>query len=101
MSLNEIKQVIKVRKLVPKYLPESMMKQITWDDQWIGYDDEDTFKAKKEFADGLCFGGTMIWSIDFQETGDDDSDECVLNSLIFLFIPWRMGLIDWLQFILF
>lgn len=45
------------------------MKQITWDDQWIGYDDEETVEMKKKFASGMCFGGTMIWSVDFQ-SGD-------------------------------
>lgn len=28
--------------------------------------DEETFAAKKAWADGYCFGGTMVWSIDFQ-----------------------------------
>ncbi|KAH7236571.1 oviduct-specific glycoprotein, partial [Fusarium tricinctum] len=66
MSLQEIKNLIEEKGLKPTYLQDSMMKQITWDDQWIGYDDEETFAAKKAFADGLCFGGSMIWSIDFQ-----------------------------------
>ncbi|POS77062.1 oviduct-specific glycoprotein [Diaporthe helianthi] len=74
MSLVEIKQLIKQRGLEPKYLADSMMKQITWDDQWIGYDDEDTFAAKMAWADGLCFGGTMVWSIDFQEVGSGGPD---------------------------
>lgn len=65
MSLREIDQVIEERKLTPTLLPESMMKQITWADQWIGYDDADTIKLKKAWADGQCFGGTMAWSIDF------------------------------------
>jgi chitinase len=69
MSLVEIEQLIKKRNLKPKFLEEALMKQITWDDQWIGYDDEETFAAKRNFADGLCFGGTMIWSIDFQVAG--------------------------------
>ena len=60
MSLNEIKQLIKDRGLTPKYLKDSMMKQVTWDDQWIGYDDEETFAAKKAWADGKGFGGTMV-----------------------------------------
>ena len=67
MSLAEIKRRAKELKIEPEYLPESMMKQLTWDDQWIGYDDEETFAKKKEFADSMCFGGTMVWSIDFQE----------------------------------
>jgi chitinase len=69
MSLIEIKQLIKKRGLTPKYLPDSMMKQLTWEDQWIGYDDEETFAAKKAWADGMCFGGTMTWSIDFANAG--------------------------------
>lgn len=60
MSLNEIKQLIKDRGITPKYLQDSMMKQITWDDQWIGYDDEETFAAKKAWADARGFGGTMV-----------------------------------------
>ncbi|KAF5510528.1 Chitotriosidase-1 [Colletotrichum siamense] len=75
MSLVEIEQLIKRRNIKPKYLADSMMKQITWDDQWIGYDDEETFAAKRAFADGLCFGGTMIWSIDFQVPGSGGPDD--------------------------
>lgn len=41
-----------------------MMKQITWDDQWIGYDDEETVAMKKKWASSYCFGGTFIWSVD-------------------------------------
>ncbi|KAH7159262.1 glycoside hydrolase superfamily [Fusarium sp. MPI-SDFR-AT-0072] len=67
MSLGEIKNLIKNKGVKSTYLKDSMMKQIAWDDQWIGYDDEETFAAKKAWADGLCFGGTMVWSIDFQE----------------------------------
>lgn len=42
-----------------------MMKQITWDDQWIGYDDAETHAMKKSWANEQCFGGVMYWSIDF------------------------------------
>ncbi|KAK8051637.1 glycoside hydrolase superfamily [Apiospora rasikravindrae] len=65
MSLVEIQELIKENGLTPKYLPDAMMKQITWDDQWIGYDDEETIARKKAWADNQCFGGTMAWSIDF------------------------------------
>lgn len=65
LSLIEIQQLIKEKNLKPKYLPDSMMKQITWDDQWMGYDDAETIKNKKAWADNQCFGGTMAWSVDF------------------------------------
>jgi hypothetical protein len=42
-----------------------MMKQITWADQWIGYDDDETIAMKQTWADQFCFGGTMVWSVDF------------------------------------
>lgn len=57
---------IREKGLEPQLLEKAMMKQITWDDQWIGYDDEDTFAMKKKWASSYCFGGTMIWSVDFQ-----------------------------------
>jgi len=68
MSILEIKQLIKDRDLTPSPLVgpsgsgKSMMKQITWDDQWMGYDDEETIKAKVAFAGQRCFGGTMAVS---------------------------------------
>ena len=76
MSLLEIEQLIKRRGLKPQYLEASMMKQITWEDQWIGYDDEEPFAAKKRWANGRCFGGTMIWSIDFQLSGYRSEELC-------------------------
>lgn len=74
LSLSEIKSIAKIKGIHPTYIAEAMMKELTWDDQWIGYDDEETFAAKKEFANSMCFGGTMVWSIDFQDnTPDFDS----------------------------
>jgi chitinase len=59
MSLAEIKRTAADVGVKPRYLEDSMMKELTWSDQWIGFDDEETFAAKKKFANGLCFGGTM------------------------------------------
>lgn len=66
MSLTEINQfLVKEQGIKPRLNSDSMMMEITWDDQWIGYDDEKSFELKRQFADNLCFGGTMYWSIDF------------------------------------
>ncbi len=65
LSLQEIKKLISSKGLTPVLLQKEMMKQITWDNQWIGYDDEETHAMKKAWGDTLCFGGTMIWSVDF------------------------------------
>lgn len=76
MSLVEIEALINEKGLVPVPLDDgtegdSTMKQITWDDQWIGYDDEETIRAKTNFASSHCFGGTMSWSVDL-EVGNVD-----------------------------
>lgn len=65
LSLAEIEGYIVDKSLTPQLLQEPMMKQITWEDQWIGYDDAETVAMKKKWASGLCFGGTMFWSVDF------------------------------------
>ncbi|KAL8713553.1 MAG: hypothetical protein Q9220_002415 [cf. Caloplaca sp. 1 TL-2023] len=74
LSLAEIKSYINEKNLQPQLLEQSMMKQITWGDQWIGYDDEETAEMKKNWASKYCFGGTMIWSVDFKNGGGSNSD---------------------------
>ncbi|KAL8671755.1 MAG: hypothetical protein Q9168_003750 [Polycauliona sp. 1 TL-2023] len=64
MSNVEINDVIKAKGLKPQLVAASMSKEITWDDQWIGYDDDETFKLKTDWAAENCFGGTTLWSLD-------------------------------------
>ncbi|GAB7332396.1 hypothetical protein MBLNU13_g04211t2 [Cladosporium sp. NU13] len=71
MSLIEIKQLIKEKGITPRLNEQSMMKELVWDDQWIGYDDEETHELKRKFANNLCFGGTMAWSVDFYAGNDE------------------------------
>lgn len=61
LSLREIQQIIAEKNLRPTLLADTMMKQITWADQWIGYDDAETIALKKSWADSLCFGGQTLW----------------------------------------
>jgi chitinase len=70
VSNREIRQLIKTQKLRPLLNKEAMVKQIAWDDQWIGYDDDETIIMKTQFANSKCLGGTMIWAIDY----DSDSN---------------------------
>ncbi|TVY56649.1 Chitotriosidase-1 [Lachnellula suecica] len=63
-SLAEIQAIIAERHLTPKFIPEILQKVITFDDQWIPYDDCDTIEGKLKYADEHCLGGSMIWSID-------------------------------------
>lgn len=43
---------------------DAAVKQIVWDNnQWISYDDEETYKMKIDYANSKCLGGTMVWAV--------------------------------------
>ena len=66
MSLQEIEnQVIPQLGVKPTLNEKDMMMELKWGNQWIGYDNMDTIAMKKQWANQHCFGGTMIWSVDF------------------------------------
>lgn len=64
MSNVEIHDLVKQKGLKPQMVPNTMSKQITWDDQWMGYDDDETMNLKINWAAQNCFGGTAMWSVD-------------------------------------
>jgi len=64
LSLVEIQRIVSQRYISPKVIPDILQRQITFGDQWIPYDDRNTFAAKAQYADQHCLGGMMIWSID-------------------------------------
>ena len=38
---------------------------MSWDtDQWISFDDEETFKQKVDWANQVGFSGSLIWASD-------------------------------------
>ncbi|KAH6634677.1 glycoside hydrolase superfamily [Chaetomium sp. MPI-SDFR-AT-0129] len=67
----EIQDIIrknKKRGLVPIHDKKAAVKYMTWDnDQWISYDDADTFKQKIKWADSIGFGGSLIWASDLDD----------------------------------
>jgi hypothetical protein len=74
MSLTEIQDRIQETGIQPQLNSVTMMKELTWQDQWIGYDDEETVAMKTTYASASCFGGTMAWSVDFHSgTGNSDT----------------------------
>lgn len=62
---SEIQKIIKDKSLTPELLKDAMVKQVSWDDQWVAYEDWDTLAMKMEYANDHCLGGTFIWSLDF------------------------------------
>jgi chitinase len=46
---------------------------ITWDsNQWVSYDDSDTFQQKRAFADSRCLGGLMVWAMDQMDQSESN-----------------------------
>ncbi|KAL8750834.1 MAG: hypothetical protein Q9199_006817 [Rusavskia elegans] len=60
----EINDLIRDKHLKAHLVPNSMSKEVSWDDQWIGYDDDETLGMKTDWAAENCFGGTTLWSLD-------------------------------------
>ena len=53
------------------------VKQVVWNtNQWVSYDDSDTFKMKIDYANQHCLGGTMVWASSL-----DDAQGTAANAL--------------------
>ncbi|KAI1779297.1 glycosyl hydrolases family 18-domain-containing protein [Hypoxylon cercidicola] len=74
LDLQEIKDTVKSNNLSPQWDKAAAVKWITWDsDQWVSYDDDDTFDQKRKFANNRCLGGTMVWAMDQVDQSADNS----------------------------
>ncbi len=65
LSLEEITILRSQKGLSTKILPDVMMEQISYDNQYIIFDGSATVDMKLNWADGLCLGGLVIWGVDF------------------------------------
>ncbi|OTA92708.1 glycoside hydrolase family 18 protein [Hypoxylon sp. CO27-5] len=78
LSYNEITNIIKQYDLDPYWDEDNAVKYITWGgDQWVSYDDKDTFQQKIKFANDQGLGGLLIWAVD-QDTPDLDAMQALL-----------------------
>lgn len=72
---SEINQIIGNNNLTPTLYKDAAVKTITWNsDQWVSFDDQDTWKIKADFAKSECLGGVLIWSIDNDDSNHTFSD---------------------------
>lgn len=67
----EIKAILEqIPNLKPIHDQEAAVKYLVFDEnQWVSYDDSETFKQKLDWANEIGIGGSMIWASD---TDDDD-----------------------------
>lgn len=57
---NEINSIISTKGLTPELNQNASVKIATWDNQWVAYDDPDTFQLKVDFAKQQCMSGVMV-----------------------------------------
>ncbi|KAK7014298.1 chitin-binding type-1 domain-containing protein [Favolaschia claudopus] len=77
LTYAEIENIINQNNLQATFDEEAAVKYVTWNgDQWVSYDDAETFKIKMDYANSRCLGGTMIWSVD-----QDDGQYTALQAL--------------------
>ncbi|KAF1818481.1 glycoside hydrolase family 18 protein [Dissoconium aciculare CBS 342.82] len=86
LSYREIMAIIDEYGVEPYHDEENAVKYITWNqDQWVSYDDKDTFKAKIDYANSVGLGGLLIWSID-QDTDNLDALSALLEPKSLAFV---------------
>ncbi|KAI9730799.1 MAG: hypothetical protein M1818_008079 [Claussenomyces sp. TS43310] len=74
LDYQEIMDVISQHSLKPTWDKTAGVKWITWNDnQWVSYDDDDTFSQKKSFATDRCLGGMMVWAIDQKDQSSSNN----------------------------
>ncbi|KAH8894667.1 glycoside hydrolase [Thozetella sp. PMI_491] len=47
---------------------EAAVKIVTWDGNWVSYDDATTLQAKIDYANDNCLGGTMVWAASLDDS---------------------------------
>ncbi|KAF7137044.1 hypothetical protein CNMCM5793_006895 [Aspergillus hiratsukae] len=61
---SEIMEIMDDGGLQSKLDEDAAVKILTYDtNQWLTYDDGDTFKLKTDFARSQCLGGVMVWAV--------------------------------------
>jgi len=68
-EIQDILKGSKKRDLQVIHDEEAAVKYFSWDsNQWISYDDADTFKQKIDWANDIGFSGSLIWASDLGES---------------------------------
>lgn len=94
LAYYEIQEVLKNKDVKPVHDTTAAVKYITFDkNQWISYDDAETFKQKVDWANKIGLGGSLIWASDLGSSfsfyllhaynhPDFTNNSCVLQMMI-------------------
>lgn len=77
LMFSEIREIIATGGTQVAYDKKAAVKMVTWgSNQWVSYDDEETLKAKMDYANSLCLGGVMVWA-----ASTDDNQGTAIRAL--------------------
>jgi hypothetical protein len=66
LSSCEIRRLISEKHLSWKVIDGGAeVNEVSWADQWIAWDNDNTLNKKFELANDRCLGGTALWAIDY------------------------------------
>ena len=71
---SEIGDIRALRNISPTLHKDAAVQVLTWDNQWVAYDDAATFQLKAEFARSQCLGGVMVWAVSHDDRNGRYSD---------------------------
>ncbi|RYP56698.1 hypothetical protein DL771_011637 [Monosporascus sp. 5C6A] len=60
---SEIDDLVAKHGVKPKLYKKEAVKVAAWGNQWVAYDDKETFSLKSRYAQKMCLGGLMVWAI--------------------------------------
>jgi chitinase len=69
----EINDIIKERKLVVKSYAKEAYKAVSWDNQWVSFDDTATWRIKSNLARSQCVSSVMVWAISQDDTNSTNA----------------------------
>lgn len=80
MIQSEIVDVMKRTGNKPTLDKDAAVKILTFDsNQWVAYDDEDTFETKADFARSQCMSGIMVWAVS-QDVSDGTYSKAIAKA---------------------
>ncbi|KAH8811227.1 hypothetical protein F5884DRAFT_749620 [Xylogone sp. PMI_703] len=68
LSFSEIENTVIAQGGTVTLDETAAVKIVTWDGNWVSYDDATTFKMKADYANSVCLGGTMVWAVSLDDT---------------------------------
>ena len=76
----EIQEMIENHGAIPVFHREPAVKTVSWENQWVSFDDAATWRLKANQARGQCISGVMVWAIS-QDDGEGTNVKALTSAI--------------------